>query len=473
MFKSRSKERFIFSNRKHKRHRRFTVVWTVASVALSLLVLELLVRIILDLSGQKTKFAQANTKFDVIKAYRLKFVNEELKPYQTIDDRGSLLAKRSLAVGYQLVGGQDNEYWQIEPQGFRDRDSVPLAKPKDEIRIFLLGGSTAFGYGNSGNETTISEQLEARLQKRLQQQKSSPQLYKPAVLPLDEKQKKQALAKPSKIKEGKYRVINAAVPGYASGNQLAQLALQILKFKPDLVVILDGYPDLMLSSKEKAVQIPQLEAYLDDAPTHFRAYVSQLVDPLESKSYIAKIVQNRWLNPEKSARKTNFMRNERQQNLVQHLPADEAELQQRVARYIQHHQQILSLCTGAQIPLIVATQPEITGRAPSQLTENEGAIATELGRQYIQKVKESYPRFVEANQKLAKAFPNNMKAVNLYHLSDKYPSPSFIDAVHLNEAANQKIAEQLYYAIAAFPKMQIVPKNPPKPKPLKNLPLSY
>ena len=468
MFKTRSKESSIFSSRKRKRRRRFNALWAIASIGLSLLVLELTIRIFMDLSGQRAKIARANLKPDVAKAYRLKFVNEELEPYKTINNKGSLIAKRSLSVGYQLVGEQNSEYWQIEPQGFRDRDSVPLAKPKDEVRIFVLGGSTAFGYGNRDNTATIGEQLEARLQQRLQQQKQAPQFYKPDVLPLDEDERKQVAIKPAKIKSGRYRVINAGVPGYASGNELAQLALQILKFKPDLVIVLDGYADLMLSSREKAVQIPQLEAYLEDAPTHFRAYISQSIAPLESKSYIAKFVQNRWLDPEKSAKKTNFILNERMQNLAQHLPVDETELQKRVERYEQNHKQILSLCAGAQIPLIVASQPEITGRDPSQLTEAEGAIATELGRQYIQKVKNSYPRFVEANQRLARAFPRNIKAVNLYRLNDKYPSPSFIDAVHLNEAANQKIAEQLYYAIASFSKMQIVPQEPPKPKPVPN-----
>jgi hypothetical protein len=465
MFKTRSRESFIFGNRQRKRRRRFVGVWAIASVLLALLVLELLIRIFMDLSGQKTELAQANIEPDITAAYELKFVNESLEPYKTFDNKGSLMAKRSLAVGYQLVGKQNNEYWQIEAQGFRDRDAVPLAKPKDEVRIFLLGGSTAFGYGNPSNDDTISEQLEARLQQRIQQQKTAPQLYKPDVIPLDEEERKKALAKPPKIKLGQYRVINGAVPGYASGNEIAQFALQILKFKPDVVIILDGYADLMLPGQEKAVQIPQLEAYLNDAPSYFRAYISQLVEPLESKSYLAKVVQNRWLTPKKSTHKTDFLLKEQLPNLAQHLPADEAELQKRVERYVQNHQQILSLCAGSHIPLIVATQPEITGRSPSKLTPTEGEIATTLGRQYIKKVKETYPLFVEANQKLAKTFPHNMKALDLYHLDDKYPSPSFIDAVHLNETANEQVAEQLYYAIATFPKMQIAPKEPPKPQP--------
>ena len=464
MFKSRARERRIFTSRQRVR-RQSSGLWAIASIALILLVSELLTRIFIDLSGNRSQFAQAKTGSEIAQAYRLNFVTEESSSNQANDNQSFLTAKPSISVGYQLVGNQEHKYWQINEQGFRDRDSVPLAKPKNEIRIFLLGGSTAFGYANSGNAATISEHLEQRLQKRLQQQKTSPNLYKPDLLPFDKEKKQKYLAKPSKIKPGNYRVINAAVPGYTSGNELAQLALQILKYKPDLIVILDGYGDLMLPSNEEATQIPQLQQYLDTQQTGFSGYLAQVIKPLEQKSYLAKIARNRWLNSQKSSRKADFFLNEQTSKLVQHLPPDETELQKRVDRYVSHQKQILSLSAAARVPLVVAIQPEITGRNPSQLTDTEGEIATQLGRTYIKKVKASYPAFFQANQQLAQAFPHNIKAVDLYKLTDRYPSPSFIDQIHLNQAANQKVAEQLYYAISSLPKMQVVPAQAPPPKP--------
>ena len=464
MFRSRYRERSIFSNRKRKRRHQFSWLWVIVSLILSVLVAELLTRIAIDLSGKRDEFAQAKTKSNLTDAYQLKFVSQQLEPYKASEAEGLLLAKRSLAVGYQLVENQKHQYWKINQQGFRDSETVSVNKPQNEIRIFILGGSTAFGYGNLSNEATISEHLEARLRQRLKQQKNSPQLYKPDTLPQDKQKLKSALAKPSKIKQGQYRVINAAVPGYTSGNELAQLALQILNYKPDLVIFLNGYPDLMLPSSKKATEIPQIEAYLEDTTTNFKTYISQVIQPLETKSYLAKIIQDHWLNPEKSSPHTNFLPSESLQNLAQYLPDTEAELQQRVDRYSQHNQQILRIAAGAKIPLIIANQPEITGRNPSQLTPEEGAIATQLGREYIRQVKDSYPAFIAASQKIARAFPQNIRAVNLYQLSDKYPSPSFIDAIHLNEEANKLVAEQLYYSISSFPKMQVIPKKPSKPK---------
>ena len=465
MFKSRTRERRIFTNRQRQR-RRSLGLWVIVSIALILLVSELLVRIFIDLSGNKKQFSQAQTGSEITDAYSLKFVTDNSASNQVTNNQSQLRAKPSLAVGYRLLANQKNKYWQINEQGFRDRDPVPVTKPKNEIRIFLLGGSTAFGYGSSSNAVTISEQLENRLQQRLQQQKSSPQLYKPDVLSFEPQKKQKQLAKPSKIKPGNYRVINAAVPGYTSGNELAQVALQLLKFKPDLIVVLDGYGDLMLPSTEEATQVPLIKQYLDNQQTDFASYVAQLLKPLEKKSYLVKILQDSWLNTDKSDKKANFFLNEQTSNLVLHLPPNEAELQKRVDRYISHQKQILNLSAAAQIPLVIAIQPEITGRNPSQLTETESAIATQLGRTYIQQVKANYPAFTQANRQLAQAFPQNIKAVDLYQLTEQYPSPSFIDPIHLQDAANQKVAEQLYYAIASFSKMQVVPTQAPPPKPI-------
>lgn len=471
MFKSKVKERRIFTNRRRVR-RRFPGLGAIASVALFLLGLELLTRIIIDISGKRHQFAQTEITDDdrLTEAYRLEFTTAGNNPNTKQKDK--LLAKPSIAVGYELIPQQKSQYWQINAQGFREEVDVEPKKPQDEIRIFLLGGSTAFGYGNSSNAATISNHLEQRLQQRLQQQRQSPQLYQPNVLPVDQKQQAKSLAKPPQIKPGSYNILNAAVPGYTSGNELAQVALKILQYQPDLIVILNGYHDLLLTSEQKAIASPVNNQTLEPR-NQIGTYIEQLINPLKNNSYLAKVAQNHWLSTAKTDAKAQFALNEAPSDLVKHLPPDEAELEKRVARYIEHQQQILNLAAAARVPLVVATQPEITGRNPSQLTSQEGEIATELGRTYIQQVKASYPRFAQAISQLARAYPQNIKAVDLYRLTDKYPSPSFIDAIHLNEAANQKVAEQLYYAITTFNKMQVIPQPAPQKTQPQQIQVNY
>ena len=464
MFRSKPRGHYIFGKRKPKPRRNLTWLWILISFMLSLLVLELLTRIYIDLMGKREEFAQAISEPDIAKSYQLKFFDQKGNPLEGISNRGTLNAQQSLSVGYQLVKNQNNPYWQINEQGFRDRDALTITKPKDEIRIFILGGSTAFGYGSSSNETAIAEQLETRLQKRLQQQKQSPQLYKPDVLPQEEEAKAEALKRTSKIKSGNYRVINAAIPGYASGNQLAQLALQVLPYKPDLIVVLDGYEDLILSSEETAAQVPRFDEELENKSDYVKVSVNKLLKPIEDKSYLTKVLQDTVLQVEIPESKTDLLLNNNGQELASFFPGDAEELQRRVDRYFQNHKQMVTLATGGGASIIFATQPEITGRNPSKLTPTEGEITTRLGRTYINRIKDIYPRFVGANNYLVKIFPKNVKALNLYNLSDKYPSPSFLDAIHLAEPANEMVAEQLYYAIASFSKMQVVPRQPQKEK---------
>ena len=472
MFRSRPRERLIFSKRKPKRYRPFSSLWLIVSISLFLLVIELLTRIFIDISNSQAEFPQSLAEPELISAYQLNFVNESQQPYENLDQRENLLAQRSLSVGYRLVGGQKNDYWQINEQGFRDSEPLPLTKPADEIRIFLLGNSTAFGYGNSNNKNTISELLEARLAQRLVQQKSSPNLYRPDVLPYNEDNVKKALAKYPKLKSGKYRVINAGVPGYASGNELAQVALSVLPYKPDLIIVLDGYPDLMLDSESKATEIPQLEQLINNQTPGFKGYVSQLIQPLRKYSHVVRIVQDKVLVPKSDEEQETLLFAEQLDNLARYLPEDEAELERRVERYFQHHKHIVSLSAGARIPLILANQPEFTGRDASKLSEAEGAIATQLGRDYIQTVKNTYPQFIAADKQLGEIFPHNVKAISLYNLNEQYPTPSFIDPVHLTDEANKVVAEQLYYAISSLPKMQVIPRNPP-PKPKSKPSVNY
>ncbi|MEL6580163.1 MAG: SGNH/GDSL hydrolase family protein, partial [Cyanobacteria bacterium J06621_12] len=193
-----------------------------------------------------------------------------------------------------------------------------------------------------------------------------------------------------------------------------------------------------------------------------------LIEPLQNNSYLAQVAAKKWDKSQEEDVKADFLLDEQASNLVKHLPQSEPELQARVDRYVEHQKQMLSLSAAAQVPLLMAMQPEITGRNPSQLTATEGKIATELGRTYIKKVKTSYPLLINAAKKLAKAYPKNIKVLDLYKLTDKYPSPSFLDAIHLNEAANEKVAEQLYYGIASMSKMQITPTIAPKPAVLNN-----
>jgi len=107
-------------------------------------------------------------------------------------------------------------------QGFRRTNEVPIEKPPGTYRIFLMGGSTAYGLGGLwphlqreyaviDNKDTIDAYLERYLAK----------------------------AFPNREIE----VINAAITSAWTHHHLIYLNQTIFRFDPDMVIFLDGYND--------------------------------------------------------------------------------------------------------------------------------------------------------------------------------------------------------------------------------------
>lgn len=107
-------------------------------------------------------------------------------------------------------------------QGFRRSTDVTREKPAGTFRIFLMGGSTAYGTGGLWphieprypilkNTETIDAYLEQIFSERF-----------PGT---------------------RFEVINAAIPSIWTHHHLIYLNQTILKYNPDMVILLDGYND--------------------------------------------------------------------------------------------------------------------------------------------------------------------------------------------------------------------------------------
>jgi lysophospholipase L1-like esterase len=110
--------------------------------------------------------------------------------------------------------------------GFRRSTEVPRAKPPGTIRIFLMGGSTAYGLGSLWthiqgdfavirNEDTIDAYLERRLA--------------------------------AEFPGTKIEVINAAITSTWTHHSLIYLYQTILGYDPDIVLFLDGFNDFFFT----------------------------------------------------------------------------------------------------------------------------------------------------------------------------------------------------------------------------------
>jgi hypothetical protein len=443
------------SLQKSRRTLRPTVALGV--LLLALIGAELLARAVVSLRGQEQAARIYQGEPPEITAYRLQFVDQNRQAYDGLPQRGQMMATRSPLMGYRLMPSQQNSFWTINEQGFRASESVPQAKPSGEIRIFVLGGSTAFGQLSPNDQALFTTRLQTLLNDRVALQQGQPDSFQPAVLPYRRDLTDQALARPARIPEGNYRVINAAVPGYTSGNELGQLTHEILAYQPDLVILLHGYPDLLLPSQQEAAEVPGIEPLLTHSGRHLSAHVSQQFRALLGQLYLVKGFQYMVLQPRQKPDSIHLVTQGEASDLQAELASDPAELEQRARRYRQNLQEIARITASADIPLVVAIQPEITGR--QSLTAEETEILEALGDRYPEQVQQGYAALATSASEVKNQFPQTMRALNLYAFFNTTPEneAAFISPIHLTESANQLLANRLYQAVVETTAIEPVP----------------
>lgn len=458
MFKSRRSKLSI--NQKKQKRQGKSPLFIFISIPLLLIVLEIFARLFFSFTGEPSSIAEQPDNSPLTRAYKLQFLSND-EPIKGLSQGGKLEVERSPAFAYDLKPNQNSNFWQINEQGWREEESISRNKPADQVRVFILGGSTAFGYYNENNQETIAQQLETRLNQRVQKQQSNPDQYQPKQLPFYEPDRDRLMQNEARILEGNYQVINAAVPGYMSRNQLSQMALEILPYDPDLIIVMGGYEDLMLDSQQSFADIPVIDNYLSNPFQHFSAYLRKPFNNIAQSSYLVRMGLDWWKSPEVTTTANSLVLQQNpNQPLASHLPQQPSELVARVQRYRQNQRQMVRLAAGANVPLISAIQPEITGRNLENLPTQEQEIVDELGDSYIQEVKNAYSELDNANDQLEELFPNNITSVNLYPMYQDLSNQAFVDPIHLTAEGNNEAAQALYQTIIGMPKMQITPREP-------------
>jgi len=319
------------------------------------------------------------------------------------------------SLGYVLTP-QRATLWQINDQGLRSDVAVAEQPAKGLTRLFLLGNSTAFGYGAQSNSKTLAVQIEQALNQIVTKQRQElaefdpnpPRLRKPVV------------------KDTQFQVINAAVPGYASGNQLSLIAHQIMHLRPDGIILLGGYEDLRLPSNQAIAQIAPISDILSDPSAYARQQILSGVEQWFSSLYIARFTRKLLgFSPAVPPPLSSY-----QVFDGSGLSADPKEIQARVQRLQQNWRKIALW----HVPTLLALQPEITAQ-PQQLAKLPALSST-----YRERLAQNLPYW----QKLDLAnLPPTAKFVDMSSIFSALAEPAFSDPIHLTPAGNQSLAQAI------------------------------
>jgi hypothetical protein len=437
-----------------RRRQSIPTPWLIAAIPVTLLALELLLRVGVGIAGKSGELNAYQGEPTIATNYRFKPFTTDQKPVQGVPGYGELAVQANPLTGYQLLPSQQNAALQINAQGLRSSEDIPLVKPANEVRILVIGGSTAFGSLVSNNQTTFAHQLENRLNEQVKTQKGNTTKYRPDVLPFFADEMEKALKLPPKIADARYRVINAAVPGYLSSNTLADYTMRLQAYQPNVVVLMNGYEDLLTGADRAAAQLPtdQLAAY---PWVHLGGSLREGFQGMFNHLYLTKALRYWVLKPEPKLEQLVNPLSPDGKTLADQLSADATGLTPRIDRYQQNLAHLATLTQSTKTPFVVALSPELRQREAAKQTPAEQQRLAALGNPYQERVKTGYIALDRAIQTV-KAKHSNLIIVPLDKTLNQVDGEAFRDTVNLTDNAQVAVSDRLYQTIA--PMLLVKPK---------------
>jgi hypothetical protein len=348
------------------------------------------------------------------------------------------MALRDQFTGYRLNPAYGRVDRQHDAQGFRRDRDVSLEKPANTVRIFIIGGSTAYGY-----TTNMPEYTDNRW--RLLYNNQTIDYY------LEQKLNQAFPAK-------HWEVINAAAPNFQMNQELAEIESVLLRYRPDCIILLDGHNDLHAlwnhASKDydPYAHVEGSEEFnLLANPGSFRSLLFSLAHWIHTNSAAFRILQDHLRSMEvpwrRAERKKGPVSNPvKFSDLTTLEQATLATAQSQLAFYLHTVQQIHRILDLDGVKVIFLLQPEVV-LTSKQLTDSERRMLddelTMAGRTYC--FQRLFPEIAASMTTLARQ--EGFVFLNLTDAFDQTSEQTFSDDVHLTPEGNRIIAEQLFWLL--------------------------
>lgn len=338
--------------------------------------------------------------------------------------------------GRHLLPNQFDDYKHLQPvpgyvntkgiahngQGFRRSTDVTKDKAPGVYRIFLMGGSTAYGlgslsrhgrdrYGVIRNDETIDFYLEQFLKARLP--------------------------------ERQVEVINAAITSHYSHHHLIYLNQTILKYRPDMVIFLDGYNDYF----SYAEGFDQFRDYPYRAWSHLfldeptiKGYLAYTGWWLYQKSHLVYVTVKQLRPLWRSV--TDTRQGREQIDVEQALHNLETNADNNFIKMVERSSLILR---HEGVVSVVTLQPEIAYRQHKILTPFERILFDEVATSWPV----NFMRFKNEARPLVTAKLSDATArtgAQFFDLTESFASLSedaYSDHCHLTSAGNRALANDL------------------------------
>jgi lysophospholipase L1-like esterase len=274
--------------------------------------------------------------------------------------------------------GVENPDIRINPQGFRS--AIDLDQPKTKPRCFILGGSFAFGAGASGAHTYYAAVLTNRFRN--------------------------------------IHFINAAGSSFTANQQFIQLALNVMPYEPDYVIVIDGFNDMAL---------PMVFGQPAGAPWRWTEYKDFLSGSFwrMAAAYIRVHSQ--------------FYRVGSRLRLSRRAEADtfgQSTLQRVIEEYLHATEMTYTLCRARGIKVYHVFQPQLAIDKP--VSEAEQGLSLPSFNKAMQK---NYPVLEQEAEALA--LTNNVPFLSLLPVFKNNTNTLYVDYCHVNDVGQEIVGTRI------------------------------
>ncbi len=291
------------------------------------------------------------------------------------------------------------------------RGATPHAShPEPRVDVALVGGSAAFGVGQTSNETTLANQLERELERRT---------------------------------GARVEVHNLAVGGYTSFQEALALERFLSNHRADVVVSLSGYNDAFAAAIEGGPDFGLLLHRLDPKTEMVRSIergelkvlpvaAQAALGALRRRSYAVDLlgkVTDRLRPPPPAVPWTTAM-------------PDSAELARRARFVLTNYAMMDGMARQNGARFFLFLQPTAMNRAT--LTAPERQAMDSLSREFMARARPAvrifYPTMLAA--------PKTFEMRDLSPVFDAFPDPAFADECHYLDGAAPVLAAAIAEAVA-------------------------
>jgi len=302
---------------------------------------------------------------------------------------------------YRLFGG----VVAIDSNGFRSSYDVALQKDPDRIRVILTSGSTGFGWGVPDGHDVVA--------------------YLQAMLDTE-------------AGDDRFEVINASVPYFNTYQEMNWYHHALSKFEPDLLIVLDGYNDMINAVMDGHDWRPAWEGDVGRVPVWHMAptktrqrTVSDRVEAVLMKSAAYRTVYWRVDRLVRAARQARSKR-------TSSGPKNAGFVDRRfIDQFVEHWGVIASKTRRNGTRCILALQPIID--IGKTLTENEKPMRHMWGG-YTETIRQVWPDLRRACTAL------RVEGVTVLDLTDvfaQFDGDAYQDKCHYTSEGNRIIASKL------------------------------